>query len=87
MISSHVKINLISSHVKISKTYVFLHDRNIFEDLLGNVLQPSVIFGNFRKMIGNVRMNFRQSFGSFRNLHNIVVYTNFIFRVQFDIIT
>ena len=46
----------------------FLCDRNIFNDcseIFGNLRKSSFIFGNFRKMIGNVRLNFGHCLESF----------------------
>ena len=83
MISSHVKINLISADVKISmmshvqsslpssivertKIYFYMIDTSSkiawkYSAFFANLRKSSDIFGNFWKMIRNVRMNFGQS--------------------------
>ena len=64
MISSHVKISMISVISTLSiKLYLnsFVYHRNIFgssSKVFGNLRQSSDIFGNCRKMFGNVRLNF-----------------------------
>ena len=93
MISSRVKINLISSHVKIIMTsYVLSRLPSLIVErasihfyvietsstmarkhsaTFGNLRKPSDIFGNFRKMIGNVRMNFEHCSENFEKSSEI----------------
>ena len=64
MISSHVKISMISLTSSLSlKLYLnsLVYHRNIFgssSKVFGNLRTPSEIFGNSRKMFGNVRLGF-----------------------------
>ena len=72
MISSHVKISMISLTSSLSlKLYLnsLVYHRNIFgssSKVFGNLRKPSDFFGNFRKFSGNVRersSGLRDNFG------------------------
>ena len=72
MISSHVKISMISLTSSLSlKLYLnsLVYHRNIFgssSKVFGNLRTPSEIFGNSRKMFGNVRLVFGTILENFR---------------------
>ena len=82
MISSHVKISMISMTSGLSlKLYLnsLVYHRNIFgstSKVFGNLRTSSDIFGNFRKMFGNVRLVFVTIMGNLRkvvgNLRKII---------------
>ena len=85
MISSHVKISMISVTSGLSlKLYLnsLVYHRNIFgssSKVFGNLRQSSDIFGNSRKMFGNVRLvfgtileNLRKSSETVRLYNNII---------------
>ena len=72
MISSHVKISMISLILSFSpKLYLnsLVYHRNIFGSssiVFGNLRTSSGIFGNSRKMFGNVRLAFGTILENFR---------------------
>ena len=78
-ISSLVRISMLSEISRLSlRLYLnsLVYNRNIFwssSKVFGNLRQSSVIFGNFRKMFGNVRGTFGHKFWRiFGNLRKVV---------------
>ena len=76
-ISSLVRISMLSGISTLSlKLYLnsLVYDRNIFgssSKVFGNLLQPSVIFGKFREMFGNVRATLGQILENLRKSSEI----------------